>query len=246
MQEPFAQLIERTFSSAERTVIYRLIRSLQHVRHFASDPIPTDTLQRILDAAWYGSSARGQAPGQVILITSPALRTEITSVVHASNAGEASRLAPRRSPRVFWSHSSEHMTEAPLHLAVTYERGRGSARGIDLAPVPAMAIYSICQEMHNLWLASCAEGLGIEWVKLSNEGLVARLLKLPHVVQLIAYLCLGFPQEFHRRRARKAAGWCPRRGLDTLIYNNVWGRLCELFPAPRVTFDDHDHPRQSE
>ena len=44
MQEPFAQLIECTFSSAERTVIYRLIRSPQHVRHFASDPIPTDTV----------------------------------------------------------------------------------------------------------------------------------------------------------------------------------------------------------
>ena len=43
MQEPFAQLIERTFSRAARTVIYRLIRSPPHVRHFASDPIPTDT-----------------------------------------------------------------------------------------------------------------------------------------------------------------------------------------------------------
>jgi 5,6-dimethylbenzimidazole synthase len=107
MQEPITQLIERTVSSAERTVIYRLIRSPQHVRHFASDPIPTDTLQRILDAAWYGSSVGGQAPGQVIPITSPALRTQITSVVHASNAGEASRLSPRRSPRASWSLRSD-------------------------------------------------------------------------------------------------------------------------------------------
>jgi hypothetical protein len=44
MQEPFAQSIELTFSSAERTVIYRSIRSPRHVRHFASDPITTDTL----------------------------------------------------------------------------------------------------------------------------------------------------------------------------------------------------------
>jgi hypothetical protein len=32
--------------------------------------------------------------------------------------------------------------------------------------------------------------------------------------------------------------WC---GLDTLIYNDMWGKLCKLFSAPRVTFDDHDH-----
>jgi hypothetical protein len=37
----------------------------------------------------------------------------------------------------------------------------------------------------------------------------------------------------------------PRGGLDTLIYNNMWGRLCELFHGQTVTFDDHHHPEQS-
>ena len=141
MQEPFAQLIERTFGSAERTVIYRLIRSSRHVRHFASDPIPTDTLQRILDAAWYGQSVGGRAPGQVFLITSPALHTKITSVVHASHTGDASRLSHHRSPRASWSLTSERMAEAPLHRAVTCDRWRGGARGLDLAPVPETAIF---------------------------------------------------------------------------------------------------------
>jgi hypothetical protein len=83
-------------------VIYRLIRApvcppLRLRSH------PDGYLAAHLDAAWYGSSVGGQAPGQVILITSPALRTEITSVVHARNAGEASWLSPHRSPRASWS-----------------------------------------------------------------------------------------------------------------------------------------------
>jgi hypothetical protein len=82
-------------SGAERTVIYRLIRSPRHVRHFASDPIPTDSLQRILDAA-YGQSVGDWAPEQVFLITTLALHTKLTSVVHASYAGNASR--PFSSP----------------------------------------------------------------------------------------------------------------------------------------------------
>jgi len=53
MQEPLVHLIERTFSAAERSVIYRLIRGCRQVRHFAADPIPMDTLQRILDAALF-------------------------------------------------------------------------------------------------------------------------------------------------------------------------------------------------
>jgi hypothetical protein len=141
MQEPFAQLIERTYSGAERTVIYRLIRSPRHVRHFASDPIPTDPLQRILDAAWYGQAVGGRAPGQVFLDTSPALHTKIISVVHASHAGDAARLSHHRSPRASWSLTSERMAEAPLHLAVTCDRWRGGVRGLDLAPVPGTAIF---------------------------------------------------------------------------------------------------------
>jgi hypothetical protein len=62
MQEPLAHLIERTFSAAERGVIYRVIRSRRHVRHFAADPIPMETLWRIFDAAMYVPSARGKPP----------------------------------------------------------------------------------------------------------------------------------------------------------------------------------------
>ena len=141
MQEPFAQLIERTLSGTERTVIYRLIRSPRHVRHFASDPIPTDPLQRILDVAWYGQAVGGLAPGQVFLITSPALHTKITSVVHASHAGDAARLSHHRSPRASWSLTSERTAEVPLPLSVTFECWRGHARGLDLAPVPETAIF---------------------------------------------------------------------------------------------------------
>jgi nitroreductase len=177
MYEPFAQLIEHTFGSAERTVIYPLIRSSRHVRHFASDPIPTDTLQRILDAAWYGQSVGGRAPGQVFLITSPALHTKITSVVHANCAGDASR--PFSSP----------FAKSVLE---PYIRTHGGST-----------------------VASCGD------------------------VRSLAWWCV-------RARPGTSDGdghlWC---GLDTLIYNDVWGKLCELFPAPRVTFDDHDHPEYS-
>src|SRR5918996_2392914 len=48
--------------------------------------------------------------------------------------------------------------------------------------------------------------------------------------------------KFRRRRARTAGGWRPRRGLDTLIYNDRWGRLCQCFLTTRVSFDDYDHP----
>ena len=78
MQKLFVQSTERIVSSAERPVTYRLIRSPRHVRHVAADPIPMDTLQRILDASWYGTSVGGLAPEQPMLIPSSALCAAIT------------------------------------------------------------------------------------------------------------------------------------------------------------------------
>ena len=44
MHEPLARLLERTYSAAEREVIYRLIRGCWQCQHFAADPIPTRLL----------------------------------------------------------------------------------------------------------------------------------------------------------------------------------------------------------
>jgi hypothetical protein len=97
MQEPFAQLLERTFSNAKHIVIYRLIRSLQPVRHSAADPLPTDTLQRTLDAAWYGPSVGEQARRQVILITSGKVLTASSTMICGGGYANAFHLPGFRS-----------------------------------------------------------------------------------------------------------------------------------------------------
>jgi 5,6-dimethylbenzimidazole synthase len=199
MHEPLAQLLERTYSAAEREVIYRLIRGCGQVRHFAADPIPRETIQRILDAALDAPFIGEMSPWHIILVTSPAIRAHITAAVEEGHERDASTRPEDRDEGQSGAVTSERLAEAPLHLAVTYDRGRNGSGGLDRALGPSMDIYRICGAIQNLWLAACAEGLGVEWIRFSDEGAVARLLALPPRVQLIAYLCLGIPQEFHMR-----------------------------------------------
>jgi hypothetical protein len=63
MQGPFAQSIERTSSSAERAVIYRLIRSPRYVRHFAS--MPTVLLLCVSLLVAHGALASAQVAGEL-------------------------------------------------------------------------------------------------------------------------------------------------------------------------------------
>jgi 5,6-dimethylbenzimidazole synthase len=223
MHEPLAQLPKWTYSAAEREVIYRLIRNCGQVRYFAADPIPRETLQRILDAALDAPFVGEMPPWHIILITSPALRANITAAVEEDNGSDAPTRPDDRGQGLSGARPCERMAEAPVHLAVTYDRGRGGPAVFDRAAGPSMDIYRICWAIQNLWLAACAEGLGVGWIRLSDEGAVARLLALPPEVQLIAYLCLGIPQAFHVRPRRETLDRLVQEHLDTHIYTDIWG-----------------------
>jgi 5,6-dimethylbenzimidazole synthase len=240
MHEPLAQLLERTFSAAEREVIYRLIRGCGRVRHFAADPIPMETLQRILDAALDAPFVGEMPPWHIILVTSPALRAHIMAAVEEGHESDASTRPDGRGYGLSGAFTRERLAEAPLHLAVTYDRGRGGPVGLDQALGPSMDISRISWAIQNLWLAACAEGLGVEWIRLLDAGAVARLLALPPRVQLIAYLCLGIPQAFDVRPRREAAvDWRARRRLDSRIYTDLWGQTGARLAAAMPPADDH-------
>jgi 5,6-dimethylbenzimidazole synthase len=245
MREPLAQLLERTFSAAEREVIYRVIRGCGQVRHFATDPIPRETLQRILDAALDAPFVRDMPPWHIILVTSPALRANITAAVEEGRERDASTRPDDRGQASFGTLTREHLAEPPLHLAVTFDVGRGGTVGPDRAQRPSIHMYHICWAIQNLWLAACAEGLAVQGIRLADDGAVARLLALPSRVQLLAYLCLGIPQAFHLRPRREAWDCRARRGLGSRIYTDIWGQTNERLTAAMSPTDAHA-PRGDE
>jgi 5,6-dimethylbenzimidazole synthase len=228
MTERFVDLMDRTFSATEREVIYRLIRSRRDVRQFAPDPIPPETLLRILEAAHHAPSVGFMQPWNFVLISSPQLRMQIKALFEEINEGEAHRVSDQARQHLYRSLKLEGLLESPLNIAVTCDRRRGKPFVLGRAPVPDTDIYSTCLAIQNMWLAACAEGIGIGWVSILDYGKVERLLGLPEGVQLIAYLCIGFPREFRVRPMLEEVGWRARLQVRGLIYQDGWGQPCEL------------------
>jgi 5,6-dimethylbenzimidazole synthase len=239
MQEPFAQLIERTFSAADREVIYRLMRSRRDIRQFAPDPIPTDALWRVLNAAHQAPSVGFMQPWNFILITSPHIRAQIKALFEEINAGEARNVAGTARQHLYRSLKLEGLLGSPMNIAVTCDRRRGNPFVLGRTPVPDTDIYSTCLAIQNMWLAACAEGLGIGWVSILDYARVERILRLPGGVRLIAYLCIGFPREFRLRPMLEEVGWRDRLPLDSLVFKDAWGQVCELFSASATPAHDH-------
>ena len=71
--------------------------------------------------------------------------------------------------------------------------------------------------VHTLWLAARAHNLGVGWVSILDPGEVARTLDVPDDWSLVAYLCLGYPQEEHQDPELARHGWEERQDFSDCL-----------------------------
>jgi 5,6-dimethylbenzimidazole synthase len=221
--------MSEVFTSAEREVIYRLIRSRRDIRQFRPDAVPVETLERILEMAHYAPSVGFMQPWNFIVIESLELRGRIKALFENQNAREMAKLTDPARKELYSKLKLEGILESPLNLAVTCDRRRDAPFVLGRAPMPDTDLYSTCLAIENLWLAARAEGVGLGWVSILDRQETEALLELPSGVQLVAYLCIGYPLEFRDKPMLEEKGWKSRLDLKQLVFQDRWGTPSDLF-----------------
>jgi 5,6-dimethylbenzimidazole synthase len=88
-----------------------------------------------------------------------------------------------------------------------------------------MDLFSSVCAVQNFWLAARAEGLGVGWVSIFDNGTVQRILNIPKRIVPVAYLCVGKVKGYHPRPELEVAGWRRRLPLESLIHFEKRGEL---------------------
>ncbi|MBY0527512.1 MAG: 5,6-dimethylbenzimidazole synthase [Gemmataceae bacterium] len=219
------------FSPADRDVVYRVIRARRDVRQFRSDPVPDAVLGRILDAAHAAPSVGFMQPWNFILIRSLETRRLVRALFEERNRQELEAVPDDARKELYGSFKLEGILESPLNVAVTCDRRRSAPFVLGRAPMPETDLFSTCLAVENLWLAARAEGVGVGWVSILDREATQLLLGLPDGVQLVAYLCVGYPLEFRVRPMLEETGWKGRHPLGELVFQERWGQSSALFNA---------------
>jgi 5,6-dimethylbenzimidazole synthase len=73
--------------------------------------------------------------------------------------------------------------------------------------MPETLRYSVVVAIQTLWLAARSHGLGVGWVSILEPDVVTAALDLPGTWHLIAYLCMGWPEEQHLDPELERSGW---------------------------------------
>ena len=212
------------YDDSERAAVHRVMRERRDIRNgFRSDPIPNDVLLRVLEAAHTAPSVGHSQPWDFVVIRSDETREKMHQLAMAQRDAYAKSL-PKARAKQFRELKIEAILETPVNIVVTADPTRGGRHTLGRHTQPQMAPYSSALAVENLWLAARAEGLGVGWVSFFDEREMVRELGLPEHLEVVAYLCVGYVDEFPEEPELLQAGWSKRRPLSWVVHEETYGR----------------------
>jgi 5,6-dimethylbenzimidazole synthase len=109
------------------------------------------------------------------------------------------------------------LVEAPVHLAVYVDPATETGSGLGCGTMPEMLPYSAVCAVHTLWLVARAHGVGLGWVSILDPLQVSKDLDVPGQWRLVAYLCIGYPEDEQDHPELEREGWAARQMPESAL-----------------------------
>jgi len=213
-----------SYSDSDKAAIYKAIAERRDMRHFLPTPIPSDILQRLLEAAHHAPSVGLMQPWRFIRITDTGVRKAIHAQVEEERVNTAKAIGEYENT----ARMSEFMklkVEGILdcgEILVAALCDHREKHIFGRRTIPEMDLASVSCAIQNIWLAARAEGIGMGWVSFFDPPKLAKLLNMPDGAKPIAILCLGYVNTFYKSPMLVEEGWKTERPLSEMLMENIW------------------------
>ncbi len=199
-----------------------LVAGRRSIRRYESEPLPAETVERLIEAARWAPSAHNRQPWRFALLDAPAWKERLARAMGARLRSD--RLADGDAASAVEAdvaRSYARITGAPLAIVVALEMAE-----MDRYPDERrrraeylMAVQSTAMATQNLLLAAHAEGLGACWMcaPLFCPDTVAAAIGLPPGWEPQALVTLGRPASAGKPARRKPVAemlWRPPAAAD--------------------------------
>jgi 5,6-dimethylbenzimidazole synthase len=197
------------FDAGFKKKFRELVEWRRDVRRFRVEPVDRALLHDLIALATRAPSVGFSQPWRFVSVESPSRREAI-----AENFAKANRMAlegyvgDRRAR--YARLKLEGLARSPVHLAVFADDDVTAGAGLGRQTMPETIRYSVVAAVHTFWLAARCEGLGVGWVSILDPIAATSALDVPATWSLVAYLCVGWPQEEHDDPELERLGWQER------------------------------------
>ncbi|HML08632.1 MAG TPA: 5,6-dimethylbenzimidazole synthase [Xanthobacteraceae bacterium] len=186
------------------------------VRRFWRDPLPSGTLDALIELACLAPSVGLSQPWRFVVVDDEETRAAIRRNFATCNAEALAAQQPERAA-LYARLKLTGLEEAPSQFAVFADRSTAQGHGLGRRTMPEMIEYSAVTAVHTIWLAARAQGVGMGWVSILDPPTVAKLLDVPAEWKFIGYFCLGYPQLAETAPELEQVGWEKRRPPSSVI-----------------------------
>src|ERR1700677_253741 len=195
-----------SFDEAFRTRLRDLLFWRRDVRRFRHDPLPSGTLEALIELACLAPSVGLSQPWRFVIVDDETTRAEVRQVFASCNAEALAAQSPSRSA-LYAQLKLAGLEEAPSHLAVFADRTVEQGHGLGSRTMPEMIEYSVVTGGDTMLLAARAQGIGMGWISILTPQKLAALLDVPADWKLIGYFCLGYPENEATVPELEQLGW---------------------------------------
>jgi len=204
------------FDEGFRADLMKLLAWRRDVRRFRRDPFPREWLHEMMEAAQLSPSVGNSQPWRWVEVASPGKRAAVRANFLDSNASALAQQSPDRAA-AYARLKLEGLDAAPAQFAVFCDRATRQGHGLGAATMPQMLDYSVASMIACVWLVARARGLGVGWVSILDPERLVADLGVPASYRLIAYLCVGFPEEEHEIPELERLDWQERTALGAYV-----------------------------
>ncbi len=204
------------FDAPFRARLEDLFRWRRDVRRFRAEAVDGALIDELIALAALAPSVGNSQPWRFVTVAEPGRRDKVIADFEARNKDALADYDGQQA-KLYASLKLAGLKEAPVHLAVFADTETTAGHGLGQKTMPGMLEYSVVGAVTTLWLAARARGLGLGWVSILDPDTIAEILKVETSWKLIAYLCIGYPQEQHLDPELDRAGWQKRADVSSFV-----------------------------
>jgi 5,6-dimethylbenzimidazole synthase len=207
----------KQFTEQEASLLEEIMFHRRDVRgnHFVQKEIADEILDKLLSAGLHAPSVGFSQPWEFVIIKDVAIRQQVKDCFTEENNKAKDQFMDEKQAQ-YTRLKLDGILEAPVNMAVFYTPSPHPVLG--QTSMSEAGVYSGVCAIQNIWLMARALNIGMGWVSILDPEKVRTLLNAPQDHRLVAYLCLGYVDEFLSKPELEQLQWEKRKKKQAIVH----------------------------
>ncbi len=170
-----------------------IMKSRRDTRHFLSDEVPDDVIEKALQAGHWAPSVGLTDATRYYTVKSSGLKKAIKKLFLEYDEKASNQTDNSSQKQQYKSLKLEAIEEASLGLIICYDRSVLNNFTIGTVGSNEAIKFSAVCAAQNIWLSLTEQGYSMGWVSILNYYQFKKLIGLPEHIEPLGYFCVGKP-----------------------------------------------------